>query len=190
MKKEMIAALAVLVLGSGFAMQLYAGDTVAKMPSKVIATSDEFMMEVEDVDYKTGELTLKGSDKTMKLHVDKQRHNLKKIHPGDWLVVTIYEEAVVTSSKGGETAASVSQEMVAGPKTNVPTFKAVEVTKLTAKVVDIDYDTRTLTLEGPTGAKQTIHVKNDVKYLENLKEGDTVTATITQTILMKIRKMD
>ncbi|WP_300365622.1 hypothetical protein [Hydrogenimonas sp.] len=184
-------ALAALLLSASLGLPLLADhhDT-AKMPSKVISASDEFMMEVEDVDYKRGELTLRGSNKRMQLHVDKQLHNLKKIQRGDWLVVTMYEEAVVTSAKGGEPSASVAREIVAGPKTDVPTLKAVEVTTLTAKVVDVDYKKRTVTLEGPTGERRTIHVKNDVKYLENLKKGDTVSATITQTVLMKIRKMD
>ncbi|WP_456450844.1 hypothetical protein, partial [Hydrogenimonas sp.] len=75
-------------------------------------------------------------------------------------------------------------------KTAKPTLKATEVTKLTAKVVDIDHDKRTVTLEGPHGGKRTIRVKDDVKHLKNLHKGDTVTATITKTIYMKIRDMD
>ena len=62
--------------------------------------------------------------------------------------------------------------------------------QLIAKVIDIDYKNRTMVLEGPTGARQTVKVKSDVKHLENLKPGDTVTATINKTILMQIRDMD
>ncbi len=187
-KKSFLTVAAALLLSAG-SLHAAVNETAPRMPSRVISASSEYMMEVEDVDYKSGELILKGK-KRMKLHVDKQLHNLKKIHPGDWLVVTIYEEAVIEGIRGGVPSASVAQEMVAGPKTGVPTLKAVEVTRLVAKVVDIDYKKRLITLEGPTGERRTVHVKEDVAHLENLKKGDSVTATITRTVLMKIRKMD
>ncbi|WP_456451640.1 hypothetical protein, partial [Hydrogenimonas sp.] len=146
-----------VLLGAVMAVMLQAGHHEAhKMPSKVISASDEFMMEVESIDTKTGEMVLRGSKKRLTLHVNKDLHNLKKIHRGDWLIVTVYEEAVVTTAKGGEPASAVAQEIVAGPKTAKPTLKATEVTKLTAKVVDIDHDKRTVTLEGPHGGKRTI----------------------------------
>jgi len=190
--KKMVtrALLATTLMASPAILQLQASGDVKPMPSRVISASEEYMMEVESVDYKTGDMVLKGSDNKLTVHVDKDLHNVKKIHPGDWLVVTIYEEAVIAGSGEGEPSAAVAQEIVAGPKTGKPTLKAVEVTRLTAKVVDIDRKKRTMTLEGPTGERRTVHVEEDVQHFENLKKGDTVTATITKTILMKIREMD
>jgi hypothetical protein len=161
------------------------------MPSRVLSASEHFSMEVESVDKKRGEVVLKGRDgKTMKLHVDRDLHNLKKIHPGDWLMVTVYEEAVVSGAKGGVPSSSIVYDIKAGPKTGKPTLRATEIIQLVAKVVDIDYKNRTMVLEGPTGARETVKVKDDVKDLENLKPGDTVTATINKTILMEIKDMD
>jgi len=162
------------------------------MPSKEIKSRDTFMMEVESIDPKTGEMVLCGSKKKrLSLRVNRKRHNIKKIRPGDWLIVTVREEAAVRSARGGgEPASEAAEEVVAGPKTAKPLLESREVSRLRARVVAVDLARREVTLEGPHGHRRTIRVKEDLKHLENLRPGDTVTATITRIVVMKIRGND
>jgi len=45
-------------------------------------------------------------------------------------------------------------------------------------------------VEGPTGKRRTVRVKEDVKNFDTLKPGDTVKVTIVRVTEMKVRPMD
>ncbi|WP_201352582.1 hypothetical protein [Hydrogenimonas urashimensis] len=161
------------------------------LPSKVLKTQSETItMEVESVDYPGGTVTLRGRGfERRTIHVNKNLHNLRKIGPGDWLIITTHEEAVVTTATGGEPYTVESEDIVAGPKSKKPTLRSVERTILQAKIVSIDQAHRTMTVEGPTGRRRTVRVKEDVKHFENLKPGDTVKVSITRITDIKVRPM-
>ena len=167
-----------------------AGAAPVPMPGKRVATTQRYTMEVESVDYPSGTMVLRGHGfKKMTIHVDKKAHNLRKIHPGDWLEVVEHEEVVIQSAKRGMPRIDESTHRVAGPKSKLPTLHVEEVSRVTTKVVAIDRAIRTITLEGPTGKRHTVHVKPGVAHFENLHVGDTVTATVRKIIDMRIRKM-
>ncbi|WP_353661989.1 hypothetical protein [Hydrogenimonas sp. SS33] len=163
-----------------------------ELPSKVLKTRNETItMEVESVDYPTGAVTLRGRGfERRTIHVNKNLHNLRKIKPGDWLFITTHEKAVVTTARGGKAYAMESEERVAGPKSRKPTLKSVERSIMQAKIVSIDHAHRSMTVEGPTGKRRTVRVKEDVKNFDALKPGDTVKVTIIKVTDIKVRPMD
>ena len=173
------------------AISAYAvGASTVPMPGKRVATTERYTMEVESVDYPSGMMVLRGHGfKKMTVHVDKKAHNLRKIHPGDWLEVVEREEVVIQSAKGGTPRSDESTHRIAGPKSKLPTLHVEEVSHVTTKVVAMDRASRTIVLEGPTGKRHTIRVKPGVAHFENLQVGDTVTATVRKTIDMRIRRM-
>ena len=160
------------------------------MPMKKLSTASRYTMEVKSVKYSTGTMVLRGhGTKRMTIHVDKKEHNLRKIHPGDWLEVVEYEEVTVEGQKGGNAYLHESSERIAGPKTKVPTLRNEEISTLVAKVVKIDHTKRTMLLEGPDGTRYEARVKPGIAHLENLHPGDTVKATIRKVVTIRIRPM-
>ena len=160
------------------------------MPMKKLSSTSRYTMEVESVKYSDGTMVLRGrGTKRITVHVDKKAHNLRKIHPGDWLEVVEHEEVTVEGQKGGRAYSHEHSERIAGPKTKVPTLRDEEVSTLAAKVVSIDHTKRTMLLEGPDGTRYEARVKPGIAHLENLHPGDTVKATIRKVVTMRIRPM-
>jgi len=160
------------------------------MPMKKLSGTSRYTMEVESVKYSTGTMVLRGrGNRRITVHVDKKAHNLRKIHPGDWLEVVEHEEVTVEGQKGGEAYSHEHSERIAGAKTKVPTLRTEEVSTLTAKVVRIDHAKRRMLLEGPEGTRYEAGVKPGIAHLENLHPGDTVKATIRKIVTIRIRPM-
>jgi Cu/Ag efflux protein CusF len=68
-------------------------------------------------------------------------------------------------------------------------FKASQTETVTAKVKKVDQKTRDVTLEGPDG-DVTFKAGDEVKNLAQLKKGDEVTATLSQTLTLRILGKD
>ncbi|WP_457597319.1 hypothetical protein [Hydrogenimonas sp.] len=175
-----------LLVAAALTFGLAASDA---MPSKRVASGERFTMEVESVDYPSSTVVLRGRGSERRtIHVDKSRHNLRKIRPGDWLEVETYEEVAIASSKERlEPASESHHDLVAGPRSKAPTLTATEVERIRARVVAVDHKNRTMVLESVGGAHHTFHIKPGVAYFENLHPGDTVTVTITKRTEMRIR---
>lgn len=59
---------------------------------------------------------------------------------------------------------------------------------ITAKVVAVDQKNRILTLQDPQGNKQDVKVGPDVKRFNEIKVGDTITATYQESVALAIVK--
>ena len=68
-------------------------------------------------------------------------------------------------------------------------FHASQTETVTAKVKKVDQKTRDVTLEGPDG-DVTFKAGDDVKNLKQLKKGDEVTATLSQSLTLRILAKD
>jgi DNA-binding beta-propeller fold protein YncE len=80
----------------------------------------------------------------------------------------------------GKTDAKASDKPIGGA--------IVEVTKITATVVNIDLKTRIVTLKGPEGNTATFEVSEDVKNLDKVKAGDKVVVKYLESIAVFVRK--
>jgi HSP20 family molecular chaperone IbpA len=76
-------------------------------------------------------------------------------------------------------------------KSNIPEGKGVELGEayvITASVVGIDKEDRTLTLRGPHGNVVTVEVPNEVRNFDQIEVGDTVKATYYEAVAVYIGK--
>jgi hypothetical protein len=65
-------------------------------------------------------------------------------------------------------------------------FTMVDVMTLTAKVTDINYQTRTVQLTEPEGKVRTVTAGSNVRNLSNVKIGDTVTMEVNQEMMVEV----
>jgi Cu/Ag efflux protein CusF len=77
-----------------------------------------------------------------------------------------------------------SAPMVQAPK---PLTDSQSVT-VTATIEAIDKTSRTVTLKGPKGNLAVVHAGPEVARFDDLKVGDTVTATYTESIAVSVRR--
>lgn len=64
----------------------------------------------------------------------------------------------------------------------------VETITVTAVVTHIDQKQRLVTLKGPDGASQTVHVGDDVRNLAQVKKGDHVVVSYLESIVFQLHK--
>ncbi len=72
--------------------------------------------------------------------------------------------------------------------TTTPVAGAGDVTSLTGKVAVVNTETRMMTLETPEGKFEVLNVPPEVKRIDQIKIGDTVTISETQAVLVDIDK--
>ena len=65
---------------------------------------------------------------------------------------------------------------------------AIDTKTATATVKSIDYSTRTLTLESPSGVTHTYKAGNDVIDFDRIRQGDKVRATVSEALAISVRK--
>ena len=125
-----------------------------------------------------------GETNTYKL--GKNVRNFDQIKVGDRVKATLLESVAVTVSKSGATPAAGAGGLVAvAPKGAMPGVVMTKTRQITAKIVSVDLQARTVTVEGPMGGKPTIKVGPDVK-LDALQTGDDVTLRVTDALAIRV----
>jgi Cu/Ag efflux protein CusF len=69
-------------------------------------------------------------------------------------------------------------------------FTASRTETVSAKVKDIDQQSRKVTLVGKDGAETSFTAKEEVRNLDKVKAGDTVSATIHETLTLRVLGKD
>lgn len=88
------------------------------------------------------------------------------------------------TEKGPAPMAAAASSTQAGPDK----IERSNVATVTATVVAIDQKKRLVTLRGPEGNTQTIHVDKSVKNLPQVKKGDQVSATYYESVAIQVKK--
>lgn len=142
---------------------------------------------VQAIDLKKRIVTVKGGPKeqVVELKVDEKAGNLSRLKVGDRVVVKYIESVAVRVMKPGEVKVKETETkvVVEGPGTEE------RQTTVTATIQDIDRNTNNVFLKWPGGATVGMHVK-DPKILEDVKVGDQVVITYTDTVAISIEKAD
>ena len=73
------------------------------------------------------------------------------------------------------------------PKGAMPGVIMAKTRQITAKIVSVDTQARTVTVEGPAGGMPTIKVGPNVK-LDELQKGDDVTLRVTDALAIRVEK--
>jgi hypothetical protein len=127
-----------------------------------------------------------GEANTYKL--GKKVRNFDQIKVGDEVKATLLESVAVTVSKSSAPPDASERDLVAvAPKGAMPGVIMAKTRQITAKIVSVDPQARTVTVEGPAGGTPTIKVGPKVS-LDELQKGDDVTLRVTDALAIRVEK--
>jgi len=155
-----------------------------KLPSYENTQTVTATAVVAAIDLQTREVTLKDQEgKTFSFVASKDVRNLNQVKVGDTVKVT-YTESIaidVRREEGTTPSATAGTSVSAAPEGARPGGKAAGTVTVSARIIGVDPQTNHVTLQGPEGNIRVIQVR-DPKKLENVKVGDMVYATYTESL--------
>ena len=127
-----------------------------------------------------------GETNTYKL--GKNVRNFDQIKVGDQVKATLLQSVAVTVSKSSAPATAGARGVVAvAPMGAKPGVLMAKTRQISAKIVSVDPNARTVTVEGPRGGKPTIKAGPKVN-LDELHQGDDVTLSVTDALAISVEK--
>jgi len=118
----------------------------------------------------------------------KNVRNFDQIKVGDQVKATLLESVAVAVTKSSAAPDTGARSVVAvAPKGAMPGVIMAKTRQITAKIVSVDPQARTVTVEGPIGGKPTIKVGPNVN-LGELHAGDDVTLRVTDAFAIHVEK--
>jgi Cu/Ag efflux protein CusF len=191
--KSIMTALAICALLAG-TTQIIAQDETNKDTSKDQSSglksqdSKEIKATVEKVDKDTREVTLKKEDgSTVSFKAPDAVRNFDQIKVGDIVTAKYSESVAVSVRKSDEPPSATGRETgVRAPLGEKPAAAGKKTIQITATVKKIDRDTREVTLLGPEGNTRVVKVPEDNKKFDELKEGDQVVITATESVAISV----
>jgi len=161
-----------------------------KKPSVKKEKTTHVTATVEAVDYDNRIVTVKGPEgNIVDIKAGDRVKNLAQIKVGDNVEITYYESLAVKVFKAGEvpqgTAATVAAERTAKPGDKPAGVVGSQVT-VTATVESISPNKTSVTLKMSDGKFKVVKIK-DKKNLENVKVGDEVVITATETLAIAVK---
>jgi hypothetical protein len=147
---------------------------------------------VEAVDQTTRMVTVKNeAGDLITFRAGDEVQNLPQVQVGDRVLVDYYQSIAIQVEKPeGEPVndARTAAARLAEPGEKPAGIAAQHIT-VTAIVRAIDPATPAVTLEGPEGKQRTVRIRNP-KNLENVKVGDHVVITYTESVAVAVRKAE
>lgn len=194
MRQQLIAIL-VIIPALTLALPGYAQDSKASPKAKpdaagaieVDAITATSKITAVDSTKRTVTLTNEaGESNTYKL--GKNVRNFDQIRVGDQVKATLLNSVAVVVRKSSAPADAAEGRLVAvAPKGAKPGVVLAKAREITAKIVSVDPQARTVTVEGPKGGKPTIKVGPKVN-LNELQQGDDVTLRVTDALAISVEK--
>jgi len=143
---------------------------------------------VQKVDKDTREVTLKKEDgTTVTIEAPESVRNFDQIKVGD-IVTAKYSVSIALSiRKSDEPPSATGRESISrAPLGEKPAAASKKTVEISAEVKNIDRDKREVTLVGPQGNTRVVKVPEDMKKFDDLKEGDHVVVTATESIAISV----
>ena len=143
---------------------------------------------VQSVNAADRSVVLKHSDgSTTTYECGSDVRNFDQIKVGDQVTATLAESVAIGLIKGGvPPAAGTASAIVRAPLGAKPGGRIVDTAGFTAKVLDVDYPGRVVTLQAVDGQKMTVKVGPDVN-LGNVNPGDDVGVKITRAFAISVQ---
>lgn len=199
MKKLTVILAAALFATSFVATTLSAADKPAaekqvaaegKKPSVKKERTTRVTATVEAIDLEKRVVTLKGpKGEIFDVKADEKVKNLDQVKVGDLVTIAYYESIAVKVFKPGEmpqgAAAAVTRERLSKPGERPSGIAGAQVT-ITATVESISPKKTSVTLKLADGKYKVVKIK-DKKNLENVKVGDEVMITATETLAIAVK---
>ncbi len=155
-------------------------------PGVIVVDAASITATVEAIDYDKRTVALKGSrNNVVVLKVGPDVKNFKQIKAGDRVTTKYYESTAIFVRKPDEPpfAEEVSAVQVAAPGQKPG---AVDTIEMRARVAEVDYKNRTVTLRGPQQKTTTLKVDKDVQAFAQVKKGDEVVVSHTEAMAINI----
>jgi hypothetical protein len=158
------------------------------VPGGVIVQTVKLTATVTAIDHAKRTATLLVPDgKKFAVKVGREAVNFDQVRVGDQIAAVVTQRMVVSVEKGGATSVDGTAAVVArAPQGGQPGGVAAETTQVTAKIIAIDVEKHTVTLEFDDGNIQTV-VRDDVD-LSRQKVGEHVVYRITQMTAIWVEK--
>jgi ribosomal 50S subunit-recycling heat shock protein len=161
-----------------------------KKPSVKKERTTTVTATVEAIDMDKRVVTVKGPEgNSVDIVAGEQVKNLAQVKVGDTVDVTYYESIAVKVFKPGEapqgSAATVAVERLAKPGEKPSGIAGAQVT-ITAKVESISPKKTSVTLKMADGKVKAVKIQ-DKKNLDNVKVGDDVVITVTETLAIAVK---
>ena len=115
---------------------------------------------------------------------------LENVEVGDTVEADYYESiAIFVQTSDGQVPAIAEDQIVGiAPEGSKPGIAAADTVTVSADVVDIDYENRTVTLRGPDNIARRLPVDEAAEGLEDVKVGDQVIVRYTIAIAIGLRE--
>jgi Cu/Ag efflux protein CusF len=188
---SIVVAVGILLGGIGAAASAQTGGTVAieTSPGKATAVQvKEVVATVESVDAKSRLVMLRdASGREHAIIASPEVRNLEQVKKGDRVTVQYAESLSLKLVKDGKELPSRTDttDGARAPAGAKPGGIVAEQIKVTANVVAVNTEKRTVTLKGP---KQTVDLAvNDPAQLALIKVGDQIDAVYTQAVAVSVK---
>jgi hypothetical protein len=158
--------------------------------TNVIPPSEEvtFHAKIQAVDMNTRQVTLQGRDGHRVTVVAAPDVNLNNLNPGQTVNAKYYRSVAFMVSPSMNVPKDQIDQIIAQPA-QAPGGVAVSKTEVSGLVVGIDLAAHSIDVVNPTGGGvYTLDVTNPARIamLPQLKVGDTITAVISQALLVSV----
>ncbi|MDX2087776.1 MAG: hypothetical protein SFX73_08000 [Kofleriaceae bacterium] len=147
---------------------------------------------VKKVDKKNRTLMImddQGKPHTVKVPASVKRFDA--IQAGDKIKIDYYESVGLALEPKGEGKPGESDMAMMGKKAGkLPGGMAVRTMTASAQVLDVDHQANTLTLKGPEGNIDTLHVTDPEEQadLQKVKKGDTIRVRFTEALAISVER--
>ncbi|MGA3210214.1 MAG: hypothetical protein ABSD20_02850 [Terriglobales bacterium] len=145
--------------------------------------------KVEKIDLKDRKVTVmmdNGKKKTFK--VNKDLPNLDQVQVGDTIKMKYTEETLITvGGQPGGVGAVAGQAVSVNPKGEMPGAVMVDTVAVQGKILAINADKPSVTVETPEGKKKTIKVSKNAD-LSRLKVGEKFDMVVTDSLVIAVTK--
>jgi ribosomal 50S subunit-recycling heat shock protein len=186
--KKIVSGIAVAMLAMLLTVPAMAEEKKMDKPGGMRVESTVIRSTVEAIDYKTRTVTLKGEKGgAVELIVGEEARNFNQMKKGDIVTFTYTEGIAVDIQKASEAPKLVETESIKRSKPGEKPGGTIEtIGFMTARVEDINYNTRLVTLKLPEGNTLRFTAGEQVKRLNEVKKGEEVVVEYLQKISIKV----
>jgi Cu/Ag efflux protein CusF len=179
----------ILVLAAGFGFPAHAKEKKeSDRPGGAVVEVSSITATVESIDYSARTVILRGPNGDLvSLKVGEEAKNLNKVKKGDKVTFDYYESVAIDIQKSkGEPRAEETQSVTRAKSGERPGGTIETTGNLIARVEDIDYQSRMVTLKMPQGDTMRLKVGDQVKGFNEIKQGDEVVVRYTQAVAISV----
>jgi Cu/Ag efflux protein CusF len=186
--KSMMSTIGICVLLTGAPLLIAQEQSDKPELPGIKSETKETKATVQKIDKDKREVTLKKKDGTMvTIQAPESVRNFAQIKVGDIVTAKYTQSVAITVRKTDEPPSATGREsLTRAPLGEKPAAEHKATVEITAEVKKIDRDKREVTLIGPEGNSRVVKVPEDMKKFDDLKEGDHVVVTATESIAISV----